>query len=134
MKVAAFGVSSVALRAVVTTVAPPSSSRCTMAAPIPREPPVTTARLPENSEGLDAGVLNMQSTILILDRTSRSFGPDVQNGVISANGTTTEIRRARGCRRCKPAVQRNWLPRHLGGGSLPRHRAQQGQPLRRVRR
>ena len=30
MNVAAFGVSSVALRAVVTTVAPPSSSRCTM--------------------------------------------------------------------------------------------------------
>src|SRR6478752_559722 len=96
MKVAAFGVSSVALRAVVTTVAPPSSSRATMAAPIPREPPVTIARLPENSERSTAGVLNIQSTIRILDRTSRSFGPDVQNGVLSGlwhdHGSSTNVR------------------------------------------
>lgn len=64
MKVAAFGVSSEALRAVVTTVAPPSSSRCTMAAPIPREPPVTTTRFPANSVASgEVSVLYIRSNI-----------------------------------------------------------------------
>src|ERR1700722_7488446 len=49
MKVAPFGVSAWVLRAVTTTVAPPSSRRCAVAAPMPREPPVIRARLPTNS-------------------------------------------------------------------------------------
>ncbi len=49
MNFAPFGVSSCVLRAVTTTVAPPSSRRCAVAAPMPRDPPVTRARLPANS-------------------------------------------------------------------------------------
>src|ERR1700746_921038 len=49
MKVAPFGVSACVLRAVTTTVAPPSSRRCAAAAPMPRDPPVIRARLPANS-------------------------------------------------------------------------------------
>lgn len=77
MKVAAFGVSSEALRAVVTTVAPPSSSRCTMAAPIPREPPVTIARFPANSVvSSEVLVLNIRFTMTDSDKTPKTFWID----------------------------------------------------------
>src|ERR1700729_3947718 len=46
---APLGVSAWVLRAVTTTVAPPSSRRCAVAAPMPREPPVIRARLSTNS-------------------------------------------------------------------------------------
>jgi len=54
MNVEPFGVSSVAERALVTTRAPPSRSRWATAAPMPREPPVTSARRPLNSSGKES--------------------------------------------------------------------------------
>ena len=49
MKVAPSGVSACGERAVITTLPPASSKRCATAAPMPREPPVTSARRPANS-------------------------------------------------------------------------------------
>ncbi|MEU3984522.1 hypothetical protein AB0F77_31365 [Streptomyces sp. NPDC026672] len=49
MNVASSGVCPVAERAIATTAAPPSMSRWAMAAPMPREAPVTIARRPWNS-------------------------------------------------------------------------------------
>ena len=47
------GVSSVRERETVTTLAPPSISRWATAAPMPRDPPVTRARRPANSSGME---------------------------------------------------------------------------------
>ena len=52
MKWASAGVSVAAERAVVTTSAPASSRRWTIAAPMPRLPPVTSARRPSRSRGV----------------------------------------------------------------------------------
>src|ERR1700756_4205101 len=66
MKVASLGVSACVLRAVTTTVAPPASRRSATAAPMPREPPVMSARLPANSLDRSSLKLDMGSRSLEL--------------------------------------------------------------------
>jgi hypothetical protein len=51
IQAASAGKSSTGLRATATTPAPTESKHRTIALPIPRDPPVTSARLPFNSFG-----------------------------------------------------------------------------------
>src|SRR5689334_12334889 len=93
------GRSGTGVRAEAITVAPASRSLLTMPAPMPRVPPVTRARLPFSSLGSvangeeDEELFTMRSIIGLLDRTvkysySRTIG--------ERDGTTSEVRRARG--------------------------------------
>ena len=61
------GVVPVADRAVVSTVAPASRSWRTMAAPIPREPPVTRARFPVSSRVPASFAIVVMPMILSID-------------------------------------------------------------------
>src|SRR5260221_4961004 len=63
MNVAPLGVSACVFRAVTTTVAPPSMRRCAPAAPMPREPPVTSARRPANSLVRSRGYSDIEFSI-----------------------------------------------------------------------
>src|SRR5580658_11174894 len=95
--VAAAGVSSLRVRAATTTLAPASRRRCAMAAPMPRDPPVTRARWPMSSFERSS-LLDMRcSSRLLLEQVLEDQRPPALVPRVHKRATLFELPEIDGC-------------------------------------